>query len=155
MGGICGFIGSGEPKDLAEMSAAMAYRGLNSPGEWSDPSRRVFLASRRLATLDLPHSAQPMATLDGDLIVVFNGEIYNHAELRKELESLGCKFFTDHSDTEVILNGFRYWRKQLPTKLIGMWSFAIYDVERRMLFASRDRFGEKPFHYTTIHGGFG
>src|SRR2546430_15052516 len=88
-----------------------------------------------------------MLTADGQLVIIFNGEIYNHRELREELEKLGHKFQTDHSDTEVLLLGYREWGAELPEHLNGMWAFALYDVSRGTLFCSRERFGEKPFYY--------
>src|SRR5262249_37311430 len=92
--------------------------------------------------------AQPMVTPDGKLVVVYNGEIYNHRELRTELEALGHRFLSDHCDTEVLLHGYREWGEELPDHLNGMWAFAIYDCERRRMFLSRDRFGQKPLFYT-------
>jgi asparagine synthase (glutamine-hydrolysing) len=154
MCGICGFVGVGGPTDLASMSSALSHRGPDASGEWTDPTRRVFLGHRRLSIVDLATGAQPMSTIDGELVVVFNGEIYNHAELRAELEGLGHHFFTDHSDTEVLLHGYREWGVDLPKRLNGMWAFALYDVYGQTVFLSRDRFGKKPLFYSTVHGGF-
>jgi asparagine synthase (glutamine-hydrolysing) len=95
-----------------------------------------------------------MATPDGDLVVVFNGEIYNHAELRESLKQRGHTFVTDHSDTEVLLHGYREWAGELPSRLNGMWAFAIHDRPKRLLFCSRDRFGKKPFFYCSVNGAF-
>jgi len=95
-----------------------------------------------------------MWTSDGDIGVVFNGEIYNHAELRSELKTLGARFATDHSDTEVLLHGYRIWGDGFVDRLNGMWAFVIYDRPRRRLFASRDRFGKKPFYYAHRPGLF-
>ena len=88
-----------------------------------------------------------MWTRDGQLGIVFNGEIYNHAELRAELQALGHVFATDHSDTEVLLHGYRTWGDAFVERLNGMWAFVIYDKARQRLFGSRDRFGKKPFYY--------
>ncbi|MFV0416529.1 MAG: asparagine synthase (glutamine-hydrolyzing), partial [Chthoniobacterales bacterium] len=79
--------------------------------------------------------------------VIFNGEIYNHAELRRELEIEGCHFASDHSDTEVLLHAYAKWGAKLQDRLNGMWAFVIYDAEKKQLFGSRDRFGKKPFYY--------
>ena len=147
MCGICGFIGAGSTDDLGRMSALLRHRGPDDSGTWSSATPPVQLASRRLSIVDLPGGHQPMVTVDGQLVIVFNGEIYNHRELRDELEKLGHKFQTDHSDTEVLLLGYREWGAELPEHLNGMWAFAIYDVSRGILFCSRDRFGEKPFYY--------
>ncbi|MFH0822093.1 MAG: asparagine synthase (glutamine-hydrolyzing), partial [Pseudomonadota bacterium] len=93
-------------------------------------------------------------TSDGRLVVTYNGEIYNYPELRRELESLGHVFRTHHSDTEVLLHGYRQWGEDLPVRLNGMWAFAIYDQSSDRLFLSRDRFGKKPIYYTRQNGTF-
>ena len=108
----------------------------------------VHLGHMRLSIIDLAGGAQPMWTADGEVGVVFNGEIYNHAELREELKGPGAVFITDHSDTEVLLQAYRLWGDDFVNRLNGMWAFVIYDRPRRRLFASRDRFGNKPFYYT-------
>jgi asparagine synthase (glutamine-hydrolysing) len=114
----------------------------------------VHLASRRLAVVDLAGGHQPMVTEDGRLVLVFNGEIYNAGELRQELQKRGHKFGTDHSDTEVILLGYREWGTDLVQRLNGMWAFVLYDIDRAKLFCSRDRFGKKPFFYAKTNGAF-
>ena len=95
-----------------------------------------------------------MATPDGGLVVTYNGEIYNHETLRRELTDRGHHFVTDHSDTEVLLHGWREWGEALPGRLNGMWAFALYDKARGLLFCSRDRFGKKPFFYAALPGFF-
>jgi len=95
-----------------------------------------------------------MATADGELVITFNGEIYNQRELRQELQKLGHKFASDHSDTEVLLLGYREWGSALLARLNGMWAFAIYDTKRAQLFCSRDRFGKKPFYYSKTSDSF-
>src|SRR4051812_27082061 len=106
MCGICGFVGDGSSDDLARMSELIRHRGPDDSGTWqSKTAPAVNLASRRLAVIDLANGHQPMATEDGDLVIVFNGEIYNHRELRGELQARGQVFKTDHSDTEVLLMG--------------------------------------------------
>ncbi len=154
MCGISGFIGQGTDSDLRRMTDALAHRGPDAAGYWTDPSRGIYLGHRRLSILDLSGGAQPMVTTDGAYVIIFNGEIYNFAELRAELVARGHKFVTDHSDTEVLLNGFREWGADLPRRLNGMWAFVIYDRSARELFASRDRFGKKPFFYTVQNGAF-
>jgi len=154
MCGICGFVGAGSADDLARMSTLLRHRGPDDSGSWVSAVPPVQLASRRLAVVDLPGGHQPMLTEDGQLVIVFNGEIYNHRELRDELEKLGHKFRTDHSDPEVILLGYREWGAKLPEHLNGMWAFALYDESRGTLFCSRDRFGEKPFYYTRTKEAF-
>lgn len=106
------------------------------------------LGHRRLSIIDLSSSAaQPMCDFSGRYWIVFNGEIYNHAELRKELESIGYFFKTDHSDTEVLLNAYAEWGKQCLERLNGMFAFCIYDASRDSFFIARDRLGIKPLYY--------
>ncbi len=136
------------------MSAALAHRGPDGRGEWEDPSNAIHLAVRRLAILDREMGSQPMRTPDCSLVVAYNGEIYNHVELRRELEAAGAAFRTDHSDTEVLLNAYRQWGPQLTNHLNGMWAFAIYDAARHRLLLSRDRFGQKPLFYSTQNATF-
>jgi len=95
-----------------------------------------------------------MATADGNLIIVFNGEIYNHPELRADLEARGCVFQTDHSDTEVLLHGYREYGEEFVRRLNGMWAFALWDAGRKRLFLSRDRFGKKPLYWFHRQGTF-
>ncbi|MBA3507494.1 MAG: asparagine synthase (glutamine-hydrolyzing), partial [Betaproteobacteria bacterium] len=154
MCGIAGFVGQGSREDITRMNAAQAWRGPDAEGIWADPAHGVYLGHMRLSIIDLGGGAQPMWTQDGDVGVVFNGEIYNHAELRGELKSLGARFVTDHSDTEVLLHGYREWGDAFVNRLNGMWAFVIYDRRRRRLFASRDRFGKKPFYYINRPGLF-
>jgi len=148
MCGIAGFIGRGSFSDLKKMTDTISHRGPDAEGHWSDDERAIFLGHRRLSILDLEGGVQPMFSVDKRFVIVFNGEIYNHLELREILEKKGHKFQTDHSDTEVLINGYREWGSELSHKLNGMWAFAIYDREMGTLFCSRDRFGQKPFFYT-------
>ncbi|MCX7114115.1 MAG: asparagine synthase (glutamine-hydrolyzing) [Proteobacteria bacterium] len=155
MCGIAGFAGAGDRYDLQRMTDALIHRGPDGEGHWVDADNSVFLGHRRLAIVDLEGGFQPMWTPDREIGVVFNGEIYNHQELRKELSAEGVVFQTDHSDTEVLLHGYRLWGEDLPSRLNGMWAFVIYDRLKRQLFCSRDRFGKKPFFYTHQAGLFG
>ncbi|WP_027185271.1 asparagine synthase (glutamine-hydrolyzing) [Desulfovibrio inopinatus] len=154
MCGICGFVGSIDRDALNAMNAALARRGPDGEGVFIDTQTGVHLGHRRLAILDIAGGHQPMALADDSLIIVFNGEIYNHRELRTTLEAEGCVFQTDHSDTEVLLHGYARWGTSLPTRLNGMWAFVLYDRARHRLFASRDRFGKKPFYYSNTLQGF-
>lgn len=154
MCGICGFAGEGTDEDLARMSRRLVHRGPDDQAVWVDPDRRVFLGHRRLEVADLEGGKQPMWTVDGELGVLFNGEIYNHLELRAELEELGHRFRSDHFDTEALLHGYRQWGGGLVERLNGMWAFAIYDHPRRRLFLSRDRFGQKSLFYASRPGLF-
>ena len=155
MCGIAGFAGIGDGCDLQRMTDTLAHRGPDGEGHWVDADNAVFLGHRRLAIVDIEGGFQPMWTQDREIGVVFNGEIYNHQELRKELSAAGIVFQTDHSDTEVLLHGYKLWGQDLPARLNGMWAFVIYDRLKRQLFCSRDRFGKKPFFYTHQAGVFG
>ena len=154
MCGIAGFVGNGDAAALKAMTDALAHRGPDAEGYWSDEREAVFLGHRRLTILDPTGGAQPMWTRDGRIGITFNGEIYNFAELRRELEAAGHEFSSDHSDTEVILYGYRQWGPDVVHRMNGMWSFALLDRDRRRLFCSRDRFGKKPFYYYARPGLF-
>ena len=130
------------------MNTVLEHRGPDAEGFWHDSERGVYLGHRRLSIIDLEGGAQPMTATSGSLIVVFNGEIYNHQDLRRKLTGMGHRFLTNHSDTEVLLNSYRAWGFNMVERLNGMWAFALYDKEKRLLFISRDRFGEKPLYYT-------
>ncbi len=155
MCGIAGFVGTGDRGVLQRMTDAIRYRGPDAEGHWMEEDSGVFLGHRRLAIVDLSGGAQPMWTADGAIGVVFNGEIYNHVELRAELQAAGCQFVTDHSDTEVLLHGYRQWGDAFVERLNGFWAFVLYDRPRRRLFGSRDRFGKKPLYYFHEGGTFG
>ncbi len=148
MCGIAGFVGTGDMGDLRRMAGALVHRGPDAEGLWCDEARGIYLAHRRLSVIDIEGGAQPMWTADGELAVVFNGEIYNHGSLREDLEKKGHRFFTDHSDTEVLLHGYRHWGTGLVERLNGMWAFALYDRGGKRMLLSRDRFGKKPLYYS-------
>lgn len=154
MCGIAGFVGSGDEAILRRMADRIAYRGPDAYGCVVDPSRRVHLGHRRLSILDHAGGAQPMSTADGALSIVFNGEIYNFRDIRRELEACGVRFRSDHSDTEVLLLGYRQWGEALLPRLNGMWAFAIHDHRRDLLVLSRDRFGKKPLYYASAGDTF-
>jgi asparagine synthase (glutamine-hydrolysing) len=153
MCGITGFLGAGERADLERMTTRIAHRGPDADGFFCEGP--VHLGHRRLSIIDLACGAQPMSTTDGRLTIVFNGEIYNHGDLRKELQARGWVFQTDHSDTEVLLHGFREWGPGFVERLNGMWAFAIWDADTKRLFLSRDRFGKKPLYWFFRQGTFG
>lgn len=137
--------------EIEAMLATMPYRGPDAQGVVVY-NERTALGHLRLAILDLqPASNQPFEIDDGELSIVFNGEIFNYLELRVELEALGERFRTN-SDTEVLLRAYRVWGPACVPRFNGMWAFAIYDRRRDALFCARDRFGIKPFNYT-IHDG--
>ena len=147
MCGIAGFIGAGNASDLRAMADAIIHRGPDGDGYFADQHLPVFLANRRLAVVDIAGGAQPMWDATGDICVIQNGEIYNHRALRRELEALGHRFTSDHSDTEVLVQGYKAWGEGLFVRLNGMFAVAIYDRHRKRLVLARDRFGEKPLFY--------
>ncbi len=129
----------------------LRHRGPDAAGTWTtNGPEQVLLLHRRLAVMDLAGGSQPMGNEDGNVQVVFNGEIYNHRELRVSLESRGHRFRSDHSDTEVLVHGWEEWSTALPEKLLGMFSFAIWDSQNHALFMARDRMGQKPLFYSQL-----
>ncbi|MGD8387552.1 MAG: asparagine synthase (glutamine-hydrolyzing) [Desulfobacteraceae bacterium] len=148
MCGIAGFVGKGTEDDLDRMIRALVHRGPDDEGRYCEREEAVFLGHRRLSVVDLSAGAQPLWNEDHTVAVITNGEIYNHRELRKELEGLGHRFTTDHCDTEVLVHGYETWGAQMVERLNGMWAFVIYDSRERRIFLSRDRFGKKPLYYT-------
>src|SRR4051794_20045675 len=150
MCGIVGMFSQGAEVSralLASMRDTMTHRGPDHAGIWISPDGRVGLAQRRLAIVDLtPSGRQPMADFHGCCQIVFNGEIYNHRELRKELQAHGSQFAST-SDTEVILEAYRIWGTDCVQHLNGMFAFCLYDQREQRLFWARDRAGEKPLFY--------
>ncbi|GAB4173990.1 MAG: hypothetical protein Fur0039_15730 [Rhodocyclaceae bacterium] len=153
MCGIAGVVGYGDsapPADahaLARMAARMAARGPDGAGEWLSPDGRTGLGHRRLAIIDLtPAGAQPMLDPATGNVVVFNGEIYNYRELKRELEAAGCRFRSD-SDTEVLLHLYARHGEAMVGRLGGMFAFALWDASRHRLFLARDPLGIKPLYY--------
>ncbi|MBL0341655.1 MAG: hypothetical protein IPP71_12375 [Bacteroidetes bacterium] len=148
MCGIAGILDQTKPpslnKELLEkMLHIQHHRGPDATGVWSDDV--IFLGHNRLSIIDLSEAAnQPMHYKNFTL--TFNGEIYNYVELKKELEAKGHQFI-NHSDSEVILHAFEEWGKECVQRFVGMWAFVIWDQTKKALFASRDRFGIKPFNY--------
>lgn len=154
MCGIAGFVGTPEPDVLKRMTDRIAYRGPDAGGHYVDNASGVHLGHRRLSILDIGGGMQPMRNVDNNVVIVFNGEIYNFRELRSELAACGHRFTTDHSDTEVLLAAWRQWGPELVHRLNGMWAFAIHDRTNNLLFLSRDRFGKKPLFFHHIPGHF-
>jgi asparagine synthase (glutamine-hydrolysing) len=147
---MCGILGCLPKPDPALFDSALAsleHRGPDDVGTWSDGSL-LSLGHRRLSILDLTDSGrQPMSTPDGRYTIVYNGEIYNFLELRKELEGHGHSF-SSGSDTEVILSAWSRWGADCLLRFNGMWAFAIWDSRNRELVLARDRLGKKPLFYT-------
>jgi asparagine synthase (glutamine-hydrolysing) len=157
MCGICGSFaleGMLDPAvrpSVRAMNTALAHRGPDGEGFFDD--EHATLGHRRLAIIDRAGGHQPMSNEDGSCWIVFNGEVYNHRELRPLLESKGHVFRTA-SDTETILHAYEEFGPASVERLEGMFAFAIYDGRRRELFAARDRLGKKPFFFTVLNGVF-
>ena len=155
MCGIAGIFHCGTPKPVdpervGRMCEALVHRGPDGSGVWTD--RGVGLGHRRLSIIDVAGSPQPMHSVDGRAVIVFNGEIYNYRELRRELEADGARFATD-GDTETILAAWQRWGTACLDRLDGMFAFALYDRDRRELFLARDRFGVKPLFTAMLSDG--
>jgi asparagine synthase (glutamine-hydrolysing) len=155
MCGICGVVGPSKDVDQAAMLAALTHRGPDDEGTFEedvDTGHAVWLGHKRLSIVDLsPAGHQPMQSACGQLIISFNGEIYNHLEVRLELEKLGYTF-RSRSDTEVLLSAWKCWGESCLTRFRGMFAFAIWDRSQKVLWLARDRLGEKPLYYTTVNG---
>jgi asparagine synthase (glutamine-hydrolysing) len=158
---MCGIVGyampGGATADRAQLLEkqrdTMAHRGPDDRGIWISEDRCVGLAHRRLAIIDLsPTGHQPMASADRQCWVVYNGEIYNFLELRRELEGKGRRF-DGHSDTEVLIAAYQEWGIECLARLNGMFALALYDARERVLWLARDRAGEKPLFYRETPGG--
>jgi len=163
---MCGIAGVYRPTGqavsdngvLTAMRDRMVHRGPDGGGIWRAPDGRCALAHRRLSIIDLSDAAaQPMSNHDHSVVVVFNGEIYNHAGLRRELMALGkYHWVTDHSDTEVLLHAYEEWGLDCVHRFHGMFAFAIYDMrirDRPILHLVRDRVGIKPLYFSRTNAG--
>lgn len=174
---MCGFVAIATARGKAANTALLhnltrmlSHRGPDDEGyAWADPSTGLYktwtserlvqgdltgilLGHRRLSILDLTANGhQPMLSDDGSIILVYNGEIYNFLELRRELEARNVRFHSQ-SDTEVLLRGYETWGVEVLNRLNGMWAFVLWDGREKKLVASRDRFGVKPLYYTEIDG---
>jgi asparagine synthase (glutamine-hydrolysing) len=160
--GICGFVEPlGRRSDAIDgiiraMSDSLAHRGPDGDGIWTDPSMGIALGHRRLAIVDLsPLGRQPMESADGRLVLTYNGEIYNHLELRAELESAGVRL-RGHSDTEVLIEACALWGvERTVRRLTGIFAFALWDKAATRLVLVRDQIGVKPLYWGEIGGKTG
>ncbi|MCP4215484.1 MAG: hypothetical protein GY765_12590 [bacterium] len=148
---MCGITGikSTEPVEralLKRMTDVMAHRGPDSEGFYISKNRSVGLGFRRLSIIDLQTGDQPIGNEDNSVYIVFNGEIYNFRELKKDLLECGHRFKTS-TDTECILHGYEEYGENVFSKLNGMFAVAIWDEKKNRLVLARDRAGEKPLHY--------
>lgn len=151
MCGIAGIVSLAghavEPAEILRLTSLISHRGPFGEGTWFSADRSLAFGHRRLAIIDPGEGGyQPMLSADGRHVIVFNGEIYNFLELRKELEAKGA-VFRSQSDTEVILAAWQAWGEDMLLRFNGMWALAIFDARTRDLFLARDRFGVKPLLY--------
>lgn len=164
---MCGFAGFIDPRlassddrlqqVAAQMNARIAHRGPDAAGAWSDAQFGVALGHRRLAIMDLsPAGQQPMRSHCGRYVMIFNGEVYNHHQLRTSLASEGVTpVWRGHSDTEVMLEAIAHWGVEAAiTHFNGMFAFALWDRKLNCLTLARDRLGEKPLSYGWVQGVF-
>jgi asparagine synthase (glutamine-hydrolysing) len=163
MCGVAGIVNLSHEKSpvnlatrVRSMCDLMVHRGPDSSGVWRSADGRVALGHRRLTIIDLSRAAdQPMSDAQGEICVTFNGEIYNHEALRRGLQNRGHRFTTDHSDTEVLIHGYREWGiNGLVERLEGMCAFGLWDTKNNNLFLVRDRFGIKPIYFSIIDNFF-
>ena len=159
MCGIAGYKGfcNNNEEVLRKMGSAILHRGPDASGIWSDSSSGVGLAHQRLSILDLSSAGhQPMISPKGRYIMAFNGEIYNHIELRKSVDSKRADFcWRGHSDTETILTYIETFGFKATLKnMVGMFAIALWDQEQRSLILARDRLGEKPLYYGCENNNF-
>ncbi len=157
MCGISGFTGKVNDKESADkkeilirMMDKIAHRGPDQAGTYIDDE--VALGFRRLSIIDLDHGSQPMFNENKDIAIIFNGEIYNHKEIREELIEKG-HIFANNADTEVLVHGYEEYGTELLYRLRGMFAFVIYDMKKKLFFGARDFFGIKPFYYTQTKNG--
>jgi asparagine synthase (glutamine-hydrolysing) len=155
---MCGFAAFHDPGGrtperawLTAAARALRHRGPDDEGILAEPG--AGLAFRRLAIVDVQAGHQPLSNEDGTVWIAYNGEIYNHAAVRRELESLGHRYRT-HSDTETIVHAFEQWGEECVKRFDGMFAFAIWDRPRRRFFVARDRVGIKPLYWTRAAAGY-
>lgn len=144
--GFTGYLDNGE-EVLTNMMNKIIHRGPDSAGQHIDG--KAYLGFRRLSIIDLDNGSQPMYNEDKRFVITFNGEIYNHEELREELIAKGHTF-ANRSDTEVLIHAYEEYGEDMLNKLRGMFAFVIWDTEKETLFGARDFFGIKPFYYALI-----
>jgi len=155
---MCGIAGFIDPKIganaglsmLENMLSSIAHRGPDARGKWHEES--VFLGQNRLSIIDLSEASNQPFFYE-DIVLAFNGEIYNYLEVKELLKTKGHKFHTT-GDTEVICAAYKEYGEQCVDHFMGMWAFALWDKSKKKLFCSRDRFGIKPFYFSDINGGF-
>lgn len=146
--GFTGYLDNGKDV-LTDMMNKIIHRGPDSAGQYIDDT--AYLGFRRLSIIDLDNGSQPMFNEDKKIVITFNGEIYNHMDLREDLTAKG-HIFANNSDTEVLIHAYEEYGKDMLNKLRGMFAFVIWDSRTQTIFAARDYFGIKPFYYTVADG---
>ena len=146
--GFTGYLENGE-EVLTNMMNKIIHRGPDSAGQHIDG--KAYMGFRRLSIIDLDNGSQPMYNEDRKIVITFNGEIYNHQDLRKDLIEKGHTF-ANNSDTEVLIHAYEEYGEDMLSKLRGMFAFVIWDSEKETIFAARDFFGIKPFYYAVVDG---
>ena len=158
MCGIAGFLGKTPypKKCLSEMAQALSHRGPDNSGIWFDDKEEIGFAHARLSILDLSLAGhQPMHSISNNYVIIFNGEIYNHSELRSELESISQRNWAGHSDTETLLAAIEEWGFEGALKKVkGMFAIALWDKNLKILSLACDRIGEKPLYYGWVNKQF-
>lgn len=148
--GFTGYLDNGS-EVLTNMMDKIVHRGPDSAGQYID--EKISMGFRRLSIIDLDNGSQPMFNEDKTIVITFNGEIYNHQELRQELIEKG-HVFANNADTEVLIHAYEEYGEDMLCKLRGMFAFVIWDSVKETVFAARDFFGIKPFYYTIADGHF-
>ena len=146
--GFTGYLENGK-EVLTRMMDRIAHRGPDSAGQYIDD--KAYLGFRRLSIIDLDNGSQPMFNEDKKIVITFNGEIYNHMELRQELIAKG-HVFANNSDTEVLIHAYEEYGEDMLNRLRGMFAFVIWDSQKETIFAARDYFGIKPLYYAVCDG---
>lgn len=152
MCGIAGAIGEFDTSVLYDMMECLSHRGPDDQGQLIDEEAEVMMGIRRLSIIDIEGGAQPISNEDGTVSVVFNGEIYNHHDLRADLQEKGHRFSTE-SDTEALVHLWEEYGERMPEHLNGMFALSIWDARQDTLFIARDRLGIKPLYYTRTPSG--
>lgn len=156
---MCGFVAVVDtarglaPELLIDLRASLVHRGPDEEGLWLSDDRAVGFGFQRLSIIDIASGHQPMSNADGSVVISYNGEVYNHESLRRELERAGRRFRT-RCDTEVVLASYELYGAECLDRLDGMFAFVIWDARRRRLFFARDRVGEKPLYYAPTQSGW-
>jgi len=153
---MCGFvisIGNFSETELRQATQSISHRGPDDTQFYFDNRFKIKIGFNRLSIIDIDNGRQPFRSEDGNYVIAYNGEIYNAADLRKQLELNSVKFKTKNSDTEVFLKGYQFWGKSIFKKVDGMFAVAIIDYNKKKIIIARDKFGEKPIYYSRQKNG--